>query len=64
MKFEVDKVALGEEKAQLLGKKPLLVPLCLPQISCTDLGSNMCLCGEKLATNHVIHGTTNPQYPK
>jgi hypothetical protein len=44
-------------KTELLGEKPVAVPLCRPQIPWTNPGSNQGLHGGRPATNRLSHGT-------
>jgi hypothetical protein len=49
---------LTGEKTEVLGEKPVPVPLCRPQIPHgLNPGSNPGLCGERPATNRLSHGT-------
>jgi hypothetical protein len=45
-------------ETEVLGEKPVPLPLCPPQIS-TDLGSNPGMRGERQATNRLSHGTAH-----
>jgi hypothetical protein len=48
----------GQGKPEVLEEKPIIVPLCPPQIpTWTDLGSNAGLRGGRPATNRLSHGT-------
>jgi len=45
-------------KTELLQGKPVSSPVGLPRIS-QCLGVNLGLCGERLVTNYLSHGTTS-----
>lgn len=45
-------------KTELLQGKPVSVSVCPPRIS-QCLGVNLGLCGERLVTNYLSHGTTS-----
>ena len=48
-----------QRKAEALGAKPVLVPLCPPNIPCElDLVSNPVLSGDRPVTNRFSHGAT------